>query len=73
VHQHIEHYDILVHRAPRQVLLAVDRDDDFIEIPLIAPRQGAGQDGRARSSPNFTAQRRAVSYVRPMPRVASDS
>ena len=35
LHENIEHVAICVDRAPQPMFLAVDRDDNFIEVPLV--------------------------------------
>ena len=56
LHQHVKHRAMLVHRTPQPALLAVDRDDHFIEVPLVAARQG----GRPDTSSNAQAELHAV-------------
>ena len=38
LHEHVQRGAMLVDRAPQPVLVAVDRDHDFVEVPLVAAR-----------------------------------
>lgn len=49
LHQDVEHDAVPIDRTPKPVLLAVDRDDDLVEMPLVA------------SSRLATASRRRIS------------
>src|SRR5882757_3031945 len=52
LHQYVEHRTVLVHRAPQPVLLAVDGDHHFVEVPLVA----SGSRSRAYASGNAQAE-----------------
>jgi hypothetical protein len=74
LHQYVKHCTVLVHRTPQPVLPALDGDHHFVEMPLVSPRASAVERmRRAMPRPNFTDQRRTVSYDRSMPRAASNS
>jgi hypothetical protein len=36
LHQYVENRTVLVHRAPQSVLLAVEGDHHFVEVPVVA-------------------------------------
>ena len=59
--QNIKHEAILIDGAPEPVLLAADRNGDFIEMPFIAELGARRRNFPAKSRPNFSAQRRTVS------------
>ena len=61
LHQYIEHRAMLVYRSPQPVLLAVDGDHRFGEVPLVPRASAVERMRRAIPRPNFTDQRRAVS------------
>ena len=44
LHQHVEHCAVPVHRPPQPVLLAVDGDYHFVEVPLVASLESSGPD-----------------------------
>lgn len=65
LYQHIEHRAVLVLRAPQPVLPAVDSDEHFIEVPLIASGQGGGANppGNAQAKPYRPALHRLVGQL----------
>ncbi len=40
LHQHLQDETVLIHSAPEPVLLATDRNDGLIEMPLVAEPAG---------------------------------
>jgi hypothetical protein len=60
LHQHIERRAMLVHCPPKRVFSAVDRNDHFIKVPLVARARAMKRIRRAMPRRNFTAQRGSV-------------
>jgi hypothetical protein len=56
LHQHVEHHAVLVHRTPQRVLAAVDRDDHFIEVSLVASRRSGRPDAPGNAQPKLQRQ-----------------
>ena len=65
LHQYVEHCTVLVHRAPQPVLLAVDGDHHFVEVPLVASgwRGRADTPGNAQPEPHRPASHRFVGDI----------
>jgi hypothetical protein len=71
--QDIENEAILVDGAPKPVLLAGDRDDDFVEMPFVTASGVRWRIRSANALPNFFPHWRTVSWVTQIPRAASIS
>jgi hypothetical protein len=42
--QHVEHGTLLIDGSPKPMLPAVDRDDDLVQVPLVAARHRSSSD-----------------------------
>ena len=78
LHQRVEHEAVLIDGAPEPVFpepvfLAVDRDDNLVEIPFFSELRARRRNLSARSRPNFSARRRTVSWLTIIPCAASKS
>jgi hypothetical protein len=69
----VEHIAVLINRPPEPVLLARDRDHDLVEMPDVAAAWRLALEAASVGWPNFSAQRRTVSYETTMPRSSSIS
>ena len=78
LHQRVEHEAVLIDGAPEPVFpepvfLAVDRDDNLVEIPFFSELRARRRNLSAKSRPNFSARRRTVSWLTIIPCAASKS
>ena len=44
LNQNVEHEAVLIYRTPQPIWLSGDRNDDFIEMPFVAPRRSPVAD-----------------------------
>jgi len=51
--QNVENKAFLIDRAPKPMLLAVDRNDDFIEMPFVSVARGVSADPVGGVPPEF--------------------
>jgi hypothetical protein len=71
--QGLEHKAVLIDRAPQVVLLARDRHDHLVEVPLVAALWPASADPVGDLAAKLQAPLRTVSWLTSMPRTASIS
>jgi hypothetical protein len=61
LNQDVEHHAILIDGAPEIMLHALDADEDFVHVPLVAGLWPAASQAVAKLAANFLHQRRTVS------------
>jgi hypothetical protein len=57
----VDHVAVLIHGTPQILLLAVDSNEDLVQVPAVAEPTLTRFSFRALSGPNFRHQRRIVS------------
>ncbi len=71
--QQVQHLTFAVDGSPQIHALALDRDHHFVQVPPAAGLGRSRRKLRANRGPNFSTQRRMLSYEVSMPRSAKSS
>ena len=73
LHKDIQHVPVRIHRSPQPLLHVVDRNEDFVQMPLPAAVGRSSLMQSAKFRPNRFTQLRRVSRLTVTPRSASRS
>jgi len=73
LHKDFERVSVAIDCTPEPVLLAVNLDHNFIQVPLVGGLGAITPDLAAICVPNFVTQTRIASWLTVMPRSASKS